>query len=206
MTKKLYLTLALVIAIAFLTAGCATIVSKSKYSVKVDSSVKGAKVTIKDRNGVEVQKTKTPSTVILSSGGGWRSANYTFHFEKDGYESTVVSIAARLDSWYLGNVLIGGLLGMLLVDPATGAKWKLQDYVYTNMDKVPGYNLPKASQLPTILDTLVEEKQLNAGTVVRELGKLIQGGGGGQPFFATAGGRNPGGIKEALEKGKDYIV
>ncbi len=52
---------------------------------------------------------------------------------------------------------------------------------------------------------LVAQKSLNASTVVRELGKLIQGGGGGQPFFATAGGKNPDGIKEALEKAKTYI-
>lgn len=53
---------------------------------------------------------------------------------------------------------------------------------------------------------LVASKDLNAGQVVRELGKFIQGGGGGQPFFATAGGKNPAGIEKALSKAKDYIV
>jgi alanyl-tRNA synthetase len=53
---------------------------------------------------------------------------------------------------------------------------------------------------------LVEEKGLNAGKVVRELGKFIQGGGGGQPFFATAGGKNPSGINEAIDNAKAYIL
>ncbi|MDN3494080.1 alanine--tRNA ligase [Winogradskyella bathintestinalis] len=52
---------------------------------------------------------------------------------------------------------------------------------------------------------LVASKGLNAGAVVRELGKYIQGGGGGQPFFATAGGRKPEGISEALKASKDYL-
>jgi alanyl-tRNA synthetase len=52
---------------------------------------------------------------------------------------------------------------------------------------------------------LVESKGLNAGQVVRELGKYIQGGGGGQPFFATAGGKKPEGIDDALKNAKNYI-
>ncbi len=52
---------------------------------------------------------------------------------------------------------------------------------------------------------LVAEKALNAGNVVRELGKFIQGGGGGQPFFATAGGKNTAGIQEALDKAIDFV-
>ncbi len=52
---------------------------------------------------------------------------------------------------------------------------------------------------------LVESKNLNAGQVVRELGKYIQGGGGGQPFFATAGGKNPDGIEEVLANAKKFI-
>lgn len=57
-----------------------------------------------------------------------------------------------------------------------------------------------------ISKNLVAERELNAGAIVRELGKYIQGGGGGQPFFATAGGRNPAGIEEALKKAKEYVL
>ena len=52
---------------------------------------------------------------------------------------------------------------------------------------------------------LVADKNLNAGQVVRELGKFIQGGGGGQPFFATAGGKNVAGIQQALEKAIEFV-
>ncbi len=52
---------------------------------------------------------------------------------------------------------------------------------------------------------LVASRNLNAGQVVRELGKYIQGGGGGQPFFATAGGKNVAGIGEALVNAKNFL-
>jgi alanyl-tRNA synthetase len=52
---------------------------------------------------------------------------------------------------------------------------------------------------------LVTEKGLNAGNIIRELGKLIDGNGGGQPFFASGKGKNASRIKEALEKVIDFV-
>jgi len=56
-----------------------------------------------------------------------------------------------------------------------------------------------------IAKELVTKQALNAGTVIRELGKYIDGNGGGQPFFASGKGKNVGGIREALEKAVEFI-
>lgn len=66
-------------------------------------------------------------------------------------------------------------------------------------------NGDKATLTVILSKNIVEEKGLDAGKIVRELGKHIQGGGGGQAHFATAGGKNPAGIDEALTAAKELV-
>jgi alanyl-tRNA synthetase len=63
----------------------------------------------------------------------------------------------------------------------------------------------KATITCVISETLATERNLNAGNIIRELAKEINGGGGGQAFFATAGGTNAAGLDVVLEKAKSYI-
>ena len=75
-----------------------------------------------------------------------------------------------------------------------------------NLFFINGANLHgKAFLTVYISKNLTEEKKLNAGTIVKDLGKLIQGGGGGQAYYATAGGKDPNGIAQVLLKAKEFI-
>jgi len=63
----------------------------------------------------------------------------------------------------------------------------------------------KPSITVMISDELAKEKGLHAGNIVRDLAKEIQGGGGGQPFFATAGGKDAAGLERAISRSREFI-
>jgi len=63
----------------------------------------------------------------------------------------------------------------------------------------------KANLSVMISESLIKEKGWNASQIIREVSKEIQGGGGGQPFYATAGGKNPQGLEAAINKVKEII-
>ena len=64
----------------------------------------------------------------------------------------------------------------------------------------------KPSLTVMIAENIVKEKNLHAGNIIKELAKEVKGGGGGQPFFATAGGSDVSGLSHALEKAKTFIL
>lgn len=64
----------------------------------------------------------------------------------------------------------------------------------------------KANLAVMIADALIRDKQMNASQIIREIAREIDGGGGGQAFFATAGGKNPQGLEKAFLKAKQILL
>ncbi|HSH68236.1 MAG TPA: alanine--tRNA ligase, partial [Bacteroidia bacterium] len=90
-------------------------------------------------------------------------------------------------------------------DAIKNLSFELRDQV-DNLFMVLGADIKGKPSLSVIIsDNLVKDKKLNAGEIIREIAKEILGGGGGQPFYATAGGTNSQGITKALEKAKTYL-
>ncbi|MDN7143088.1 hypothetical protein KC131_20755 [Pseudomonas sp. JQ170] len=127
---------AAVVAATLGIQGCASIVGESRYPVAVSSAPPGASFEVTDKNGIVVHSGNTPSTITLKSGDGYFSGQtYTLRFKKEGYPDKAVEIDSSLSGWYWGNILIGGLIGMLIVDPLTGAMYKLPEHASADMGK-----------------------------------------------------------------------
>lgn len=112
-----------------LTSSCASIVSKSDWPVRIASTPDGADVTITDiTDGRKVHVAKTPTSCTLSSRSGFfKGRTYKVDIAKEGYATQTTEIRSVINGWYIGNLLFGGLIGLLIVDPATGAMWTLDN-------------------------------------------------------------------------------
>lgn len=117
-----------------LLANCATIVSKSQYPVSISSNPAGATVKVKNTQGEVIHQGTTPTLVTLKSSSGYfKPAKYQFEFSRKGQTPKTVEVTAGLNGWYFGNVVFGGLIGLVFVDPATGAMWHLDEKVEANL-------------------------------------------------------------------------
>jgi len=134
-TKTIMTMVAVAMVVVF--SSCASIVSKSSYPVNINSHPSNAKISISDKKGLEIYSGTTPATVLLKASAGYFSrARYQVKFSSPGYEERTVFIESSIDGWYFGNILLGGFLGMLIIDPASGAMYKI-DTEHLNVSLQP---------------------------------------------------------------------
>lgn len=113
------------IAPVLFLSGCATIMGDSAQTVPIQSQPSGATFKIQDELGNVVQSGVTPANVSLPKGNGkyFGKKQYQVSFEKQGYQPLVYKLQTSPNGWYLGgNLIFGGLLGYLIVDPLSNGK------------------------------------------------------------------------------------
>ena len=125
---KTLVRIAVLCALMASVSSCATLFTSTKYRVAFNTTPAGAGIKIENRAGHIVFEGQTPTTVKLKSSAGYmKKEEYTITFTKEGYAQKVVQISSELDGWYIGNILIGGWLGMLIIDPLSGAMYKIAE-------------------------------------------------------------------------------
>ena len=117
--KAIKLTVILVSGI-YIT-GCASIMHGPMQNVAIGSSPDGANAHFKPKSpkGEEIT-VKTPATVSLH-----RKFAYDVTVEKEGYQPQTRQITKTMDGWLLGNIILGGLIG-IIIDAITGSTNKLE--------------------------------------------------------------------------------
>lgn len=120
------------IVLIVLMSGCASIVSKSDWPVRISSEPMQADIIVTDvKRNANIFTGKTPTVIVLSSHGGFfKGKTYKVQISKEGFETQTAEIKSTLNGWYLWNFPLifaayGGAVGLLIIDPATGAMWKL---------------------------------------------------------------------------------
>lgn len=109
------------------TNGCASIVSGGSQVMLIKSVPDSAALEITNKAGEKIHTGTTPATVSLKrSSGFFKPEQYQITVSKEGFPTKQVIVEGKLNGWYLGNVIFGGLIGLLIVDPMTGAMYTLK--------------------------------------------------------------------------------
>ena len=117
----------LILVTSVVLTGCATIMGQSApETLNVRSTPDQAQVIITDEGGIKIFEGKTPTSLPLEKKKGFFSGKkYEVRIAKEGYSDHRVTVDTKVGGWYIGNLLFGGVIGLLIVDPATGAMWSL---------------------------------------------------------------------------------
>ena len=120
--------LPLLFLIPLLFTGCSSIVDGGGDNhVNINSNPSGAKLSIYNKTGKAISVQTTPASLSLKRSHGYFSGeDYKMVLEATNCYPYEVHIKSTVDGWYFGNLLFGGLIGLLIVDPATGAMYTLK--------------------------------------------------------------------------------
>jgi hypothetical protein len=118
-----------ILGASLFAGGCASIVNGGDREISIATQPPGATASVRKTGGDAldvVAVEKTPCTISLDPKKSYFSGqSYTLRLELPGYKVTEVELTPKMSGWYWGNLLVGGLIGMLAVDPATGAMWNI---------------------------------------------------------------------------------
>jgi hypothetical protein len=133
---------ALTVCSLFLSS-CATIVSSRQVPTAIDSSPSKMAFKVVDQNGVVVTQGVTPSTATLNrSSGYFQPGKYTIEISKNGKVVGKETVSAGINGWYFGNILLGGLIGMVIVDPLSGAMYRMPENVTVSTASMTAFHRP----------------------------------------------------------------
>ena len=128
---------------SLLLSNCATIVSSRQVPTAIDSSPSKMAFKVVDHNGVVVAQGVTPSTATLNrSSGYFRPGKYTIEISKNGKVVGKETVSAGINGWYFGNILLGGLIGMVIVDPLSGAMYQMPENVMVSTASMTAFHRP----------------------------------------------------------------
>lgn len=148
-----------VLILTLIVCSCSSIVSKSEYAVAINSAPDSATFKITNRNGFAIQSGVTPSTITLKASSGYfKGETYTIELSKEGFQPKTYTLNSSVDGWYFGNIIFGGLLGMLVIDPATGAMYKLPSEVMISLDPAITADMQESFTIATI-ESLTEAQR-----------------------------------------------
>lgn len=107
-------------------SGCASVMHSGLREIPIASQPPGAKVSIYNRKNVLVTSQTTPFVAQLSPRlRFFQGQTYRVVFELEGFAPAEVQLKPKVSAWYFGNLVLGGPVGMLVIDPATGSMFNL---------------------------------------------------------------------------------
>lgn len=104
-----------------------------------------------------------------------------------------------------GIRFISGIVESETSDILKNVAYQIRTSSESSVMVIGSENSGKANLLVTVTDDLVKNKNINAVSIIKEIAAEINGGGGGQPFLATAGGKNPAGIPSAIARAAEFL-